>query len=208
VKVAALLACWIVAVAGVGTGGARVLAPGRSTSPHADFSPRSRASCLPRDSPSVAPAGDDLANGANLTVDKGQIVYVTLEEPAEIEPAPSSFPWPTPRSSNTRVLVGVPICKYPELITSEALTVTAFRHWQGYGHCHRAAVARVAEMAGQPPPAPTLLTPRALPVLPRERNHRPHLATDCRSQHSALRELRARGFLSVSPDIRVYTHGV
>lgn len=126
-KVAALLACWIVAVAGVGTGGARVLAPGRSTSPHADFSPRSRASCLPRDSPSVAPAGSDLANGANLTVDKGQIVYVTLEEPAEIEPAPSSFPWPTPRSSNTRVLVGVPICKYPELITSEALTVTAFR---------------------------------------------------------------------------------
>lgn len=60
-------------------------------------------------------------------MDKGQVVYVTLEEPAEIEPAPSSFPWPTPRSSNTKVLVQAPICKDPELITSEALTVTAFR---------------------------------------------------------------------------------
>jgi hypothetical protein len=60
-------------------------------------------------------------------VNEGQVVYVTLAAGEEIEPAPSSFPWPTPKSSNTKVLVRVPICKYPPLITSEALTVTAFR---------------------------------------------------------------------------------
>jgi len=46
-------------------------------------------------------------------VKEGQVVYVALEEPAEIEPTPSSFPWPTPRSSNTKILKRVPICKDP-----------------------------------------------------------------------------------------------
>jgi hypothetical protein len=126
VKVAVLVAC-LIATLGGGAGGSRFLSPRRSNTPHVGLSARSRTRCLPRDNPSPAPSGRELANGANLTVDEGQVVYVTLEEPEEIEPAPNSFPWPTPKSSNTKILAPAPICKYPERITSEALTVTAFR---------------------------------------------------------------------------------
>jgi len=127
VKVAVLVACWVAALGGTGAASSRSSSPRRSAPPHADVVARPRASCLPRDKDSLTPSGSDLANGVSLTVDRGQVVYVMLEEPAEIEPAPSSFPWPTPRSSNTAVLVRVPICKYPELVTTEAVTVTAFR---------------------------------------------------------------------------------
>jgi hypothetical protein len=123
VKVARLLACWIVALAGTDTSASRLASSQRSNPPRAG----SRASCLRRDGHSVAPAGSYLANGAHVTVDAGQIVYVELIEPAEPGLTPSSFPWPTPKSSNPEVLLPVPICKYPELITSEPVTVTAFR---------------------------------------------------------------------------------
>ena len=126
-KAAVLLACWIAALAGAGANGSRVLSPHRLGPPRAGLSVRSRASCLPRDGDSVGPSGTELASGANLSVNEGQVVYVTLVEPVEIGSAPSSFPWPTPRSSNAKVLVHVPICKHPPLVTSLAVTITAFR---------------------------------------------------------------------------------
>jgi len=127
VKAGVLLACWIAALAGAGAGGSRFVSPRRLSPPYAGLSVPSRASCLPRDGHSVGPAGRDIANGTSLTVNKGEVVYVELIEPEEIGTAPSSFPWPTPRSSNTKVLMQAPICKNPPLITSVAVTVTAFR---------------------------------------------------------------------------------
>jgi hypothetical protein len=83
---------------------------------------RSPRGCVPRDISS----GGALVNGADLTIQKGQVLYVVLEEPAEPGPVPNSFPWPTPTSSNPRILKRVPLCKHLD-VSTVALTITAFR---------------------------------------------------------------------------------
>lgn len=77
---------------------------------------------MPRDIPSDG----TLVNGADLTIQSGKVLYVVLEEPAELGSVPTSFPWHTPKSSNPRVLKRVPLCKYLD-VSTVALTVTAFR---------------------------------------------------------------------------------
>lgn len=83
---------------------------------------RSPRGCVPR----AIPSGGEIVNGANLAIRRGQVLYVVLDEPAEPGPVPNSFPWPTPISSNPRVLKRVPLCKYLDVSTAP-LTVTAFR---------------------------------------------------------------------------------
>jgi len=116
--------CVLVASQGVGGAWAETPIAFREPTTSVAVGPpvHSPSGCVPHN----YPTGSQLANGANRTVDKGQVLYIVLDEPEETGTPPTSFPWPTPTSSNFRVLTRVPLCKYLN-VSAEALTVTAFR---------------------------------------------------------------------------------